>query len=182
MPINIIAFAGSLRQKSYNRSLLHYAKSVAPTDIEIEIADLLSIPLYNGDLEDQGTPQSVLDLKAKIEAAHGILIVTPEYNRSVPGVLKNTIDWLSRPPKNVFDGKPVALMGASDGGFGTIQAQTHLRATLPQIGAWVLPKPNVYMRNADEKFDANGTLTDEATKKSVQDLLTTYAAWLSRAA
>src|SRR5439155_23545899 len=120
-------FAGSLRRASYNRGLLRAARSLAPKGMNIHILDILDIPLYNEDVHERGFPEAVAQFRARIRAADALLIVTPEYNYSVPGVLKNAIDWASCPPEQPFQDKPIAIMGASTGLFGTTRAQRHLR-------------------------------------------------------
>lgn len=173
----ILAFAGSLRHKSLNKSLLKAVTNLAPETVTIEIYDIKDIPLYNGDVEDAGTPQPVLDFKAAITAADAVIIATPEYNYSIPGVLKNTLDWVSRSP-NAISGKPVMILGASDGYFGTARAQLALRNILFRLNAFVLPQPEVYVPMAQNKFNEAGDLTDEETKKRIQELLTTFLRWL----
>lgn len=177
---HIALICGSLRKKSFNHALALVAMQSVPAGHTIELIEWADVPVYNGDIEDAGMPESVARIRQKLEAANGILFVTPEYNRSIPGGLKNLIDWLSRPPKNMFDGKPIALMGASDGNFGTIQCQTHLRAILPQIGGWVMPSPNVYVIRAQDKFNTELQLTDQFTKDSVTKLLTAFTNWINK--
>jgi chromate reductase len=149
-----------------------------PESMSLEIFDLSPIPLYNGDVEATGIPEPVQNFKARIAAADALLIATPEYNYSIPGVLKNAIDWASRPPKDSpLNGKPVAIMGASGGPGGTIRAQMHLRHVFVFTNMLPLNKPEVRVMRAAEKFDAEGRLTDEATRKEVRALLEALAAW-----
>jgi chromate reductase, NAD(P)H dehydrogenase (quinone) len=178
-PITLLAFCGSLRQKSHNRSLLEAVKTLLPEGMSLEIYDIKDIPLYNADTEAIGTPPPVLDFKAKIQAADGIIIATPEYNYSIPGGLKNALDWISRVP-NPISGKQVVIMGASSGYFGTARAQLALRNILFRLNAFVLPQPEVYVTMAAEKFNENGELTDEETKKRLKELLDTFCQWVNR--
>jgi chromate reductase len=178
--ISILGFAGSLRKGSFNRSLLRTAKEVVPQEAELESFDLEGIPPFNQDLENQ-PPQKVKEFKAKIRAADAILIVTPEYNYSIPGVLKNAIDWASRPyGDNALEGKPVALMGASIGMLGTARAQYHLRQSFVWLNMYPLNQPEVMVPFAQEKFDANGTLTDQKTKEKVKELLESLIRWTKK--
>jgi chromate reductase, NAD(P)H dehydrogenase (quinone) len=175
--IKILGFAGSLRKGSYNKALLRAALEMVPQDAEIETFDLAGIPPYNQDL-DNDMPQIVLDFKAKIRAADSILIVTPEYNFSIPGVLKNAIDWASRPyGDNAFAGKPAAIMGASIGLFGTARAQYHLRQSFVNLGINALIAPEVMVPAAADKFDKDGRLTDDTTRQMVKKLLESLVAW-----
>ena len=163
--IHILGFAGSLRKQSYNRALLSAANEVAPEDATLEIFDLEGIPPFNQDLEDK-PPEKVKDFKVKIRAADAILIVTPEYNYSIPGVLKNAIDWASRPyGDNAFEGKPVAVMGASIGMLGTARAQYDLRRSFVFLNMYPMNQPEVMIPFAQDKIDSNGRLTDEKTRQ-----------------
>jgi chromate reductase len=168
---NVVGFAGSLRRGSYNRALLRAATELAPPELHIVIHELDAIPLYNGDIEAAGTPQSVGQLRDAIREADGLLIATPEYNYGVPGVLKNTIDWLSRPPRNsALNGKVAALIGASPGIMGTARAQSQLRQAFVFTNTPTLLQPEVLVGHAHEKFDADGRLVHEATR----DFLATF--------
>jgi chromate reductase len=168
---NIVGFAGSLRRGSYNRALLRAAAELAPPALHIVIHDLDGIPLYNGDVEAAGAPQSVLQLRAAIRKADGLLIATPEYNHGVPGVLKNTIDWMSRPPSdNALNGKVAAVMGASSGMTGTARGQSQLRQAFVFTNTYALLQPEVLVGRAHEKFDADGRLLHQATR----DFLATF--------
>ncbi len=178
--INILGFAGSLRKDSYNRSLLRAASELVPEGAGLEIFDLDGIPPFNQDLENQ-PPQKVRDFKAKIRAADAILIVTPEYNYSIPGVLKNAIDCASRPyGDNAFEGKPVAVMGASIGMLGTARAQYHLRQSFVFLNMLALNQPEVMVPFAQEKVDKTGRLTDPQTRDKVKALLQGLVAWTKR--
>lgn len=176
----VLGFAGSLRKDSYNKSLLRAAVDLAPDDMKLETFDLEGIPPFNQDLEMK-MPVKVKEFKAKIRAADAILIVTPEYNYSVPGVLKNAIDWASRPyGDNAFEDKPVAVMSASSGMLGGARAQYHLRQSFVFLNAHLLNKPEVMVTFANEKIDENGKLTDEMTRKKVKELLDALVAWTER--
>jgi len=170
-PMTILGIAGSLRKLSYNRAALRAAQELVPNGAKIEIFDLDGIPVFNQDEEKQ-VPVKVTELKARVRAADAILFVTPEYNYSIPGVLKNAIDWASRPyGDNAWDDKPVAVMGASVGFAGTARAQYHLRQVFVYLNMHALNKPEVMIANAHERFDENGNLKDEKTKQHIRQLL-----------
>jgi chromate reductase len=169
--MKVLGICGSLRKASYNAMALRAARKLAPAGMEIEIADISAIPFYNDDIRAAGEPQAVADLKARVRAADAILLVSPEYNFSVPGVLKNTLDWMSRPPEPPFDGKPVAIMGASGGPLGTARGQYDLRKILVYMNTFTVNKPEVFIGMAQNKFNAEGELTDETTAKFISDLL-----------
>jgi len=178
--VHILGFAGSLRKQSYNRFLLSAATEMVPGIATLEVFDLEGIPPFNQDLEQQ-PPEKVKEFKAKIRAADAILIVTPEYNYSIPGVLKNAIDWASRPyGDNALDGKPVAVMGASPGMTGTARAQYHLRQTFVFLNMYPLNRPEVMVPSANEKIDENGKVKDERTRKKIKDLLESLVAWTKK--
>jgi chromate reductase len=178
--VNILGFAGSLRKDSYNKALLREAVKLVPTGAKIEFFDLEGIPPFNQDLE-QSMPDRVKEFKAKIRAADAILIVTPEYNYSIPGVLKNAIDWASRPyPDNSFQGKPVAMMSASTGLLGGARAQYHLRQVFVFLDMHPINKPEVFVTFAPSKFDEKGVLTDETAKELIRKLLENLVAWTQR--
>jgi chromate reductase len=178
--VHILAFAGSLRKQSYNRSLLSAATEMVPEDAILEVFDLEGIPPFNQDLEHQ-PPEKVREFKAKIRAADAILIATPEYNYSIPGVLKNAIDWASRPyGDNAFDSKPVAVMGASVGMLGTARAQYDLRRSFVFLNMFPLNQPEVMVPFAQDKVNSNGRVTDEKTRKKIKELLQSLAAWTRR--
>jgi chromate reductase, NAD(P)H dehydrogenase (quinone) len=170
--IHIAALAGSLRKLSYNKGLLRAAQELLPEGVTLEILPLDDIPLFNQDVEELGDPEPVKVFKDKIRRADALLIATPEYNYSVPGVLKNAFDWASRPPgQSVLTGKPVAIMGASPGRFGTVRAQLHLRQSLLYVNAQTLNKPEVMIPLAAQKYDAQGNLVDEETRAHIRALL-----------
>jgi chromate reductase len=175
-PINVLGFAGSLRKGSYNRGLLRAAQEVVPENMRLEIFDLALIPLYNNDIE-ANPPQAVLDFKARLAAADALLIACPEYNYSISGVLKNAIDWASRPPKeSPLNGKPVAIIGAG-GGLGTARAQYHLRQVAVFTNMFPLNKPEFMVPRAWEKFDASGNLSDEGLKERLAKVLVALVEW-----
>lgn len=167
----ILAISGSLREKSTNTMALRAAKKLAPKGIDIELADISGIPLYNGDLHIDGEPEKVSLLIKKIRDAHAILIASPEYNFSIPGGLKNALDWISRPPNPSFNEKPVAIMGVSPGPVGTARMQYHLRQVLVFMNTFTLNKPEVLINNSASKFDALGELIDAPTSQFIIDQL-----------
>ena len=169
--MKVLGICGSLRQGSYNAMALRATQKLAPAGMEITIADISRIPMYNDDVRVAGEPAEVSALKAQLRAADAVLLVTPEYNFSIPGVLKNTLDWMSRPPEPPFDGKVVAIMGASPGPVGTARVQYDLRKVLVFMNSFTVNKPEVFISFAQNKFNAQGELTDEATAKFVGDLL-----------
>src|SRR5262245_47185874 len=168
---NVVGFAGSLRRGSYNRSLLRATKQLAPPMLHIVIHELDGIPLYNDDIDAAGAPPGVVQLRDAVRQSDALLIATPEYNHGVPGVLKNTIDWLSRPPRdNALNGKVAALIGASPGMTGTARGQAQLRQVLGATNTYALLEPEVLVAHAHEKFAADGRLTHQATR----DVLATF--------
>ena len=178
--VRILGIAGSLRKDSYNRAALRAAQGLVPADATLDAFDLEGIPLYNQDHE-KAPPPRVAELKTKVREADAVLIVTPEYNFSVPGVLKNAIDWGSRPHgDNAWDGKPVAVMGASVGALGSARAQYHLRQTFIFLNMLPLNKPEVMISTAAQRFDEQGNLTDETSRKLIGQLLVALVAWTRR--
>jgi chromate reductase len=185
--LRILCLAGSLRRASWNRRLLQAAASLAPADIEIELYDALgAVPLFDEDLEqaEPDGPAGVRTLRAAIAAADGLLIATPEYNHALPGVLKNALDWLSResPQGAVLVERPVAVLGASSGPWGTRLAQASLRQVLHTCGALVMPSPTLFVARAAEHFDAQDVLADDATRASLARFMAAFAAWIHRVA
>jgi chromate reductase len=175
--VRVLGIAGSLRAGSYNRALLAAARELAPPGVEIEEFELRELPLYDGDVEAAGDPASVQAFKGAIRGADALLIATPEYNRGVPGVLKNAVDWASRPPLgSPLAGKPVALMGASTGRGGTARAQEQLRAALEFSRAAVLAAPEVLVSEAYLRFEGQGRLVDEETRGQIRALLEALSA------
>jgi chromate reductase, NAD(P)H dehydrogenase (quinone) len=180
----IIGISGALRRGSYNAALLRGATELAPPGLAIEVASIREFPLYDGDVEEaSGLPPAVSRLKDRIAAADGLLLVTPEYNNSIPGVFKNAIDWLSRPARDiprVFGGKPVALMGATPGQGGTALAHAAWLPVLRTLGALAWSGPRVYVSNAAKVFDAEGRITDAAIRASVEKHLRGFAEFVAR--
>lgn len=178
--IRILGIAGSLRQKSYNRAALRAAAELAPEGATVEIFELDGIPGFSED-DEQNPPAKVLELKRKVREADAILFVTPEYNYSIPGVLKNAIDWASRPyGDSAWNGKPAAIMGASVGSIGTARAQYHLRQVMVFLNMFPVNQPEVMIGAAHERFDAEGNLTDEQTKEFISQLLRNLVEWTRR--
>lgn len=181
-PLKVLAFAGSLRKKSYNKALIRAAVEVKPDDIIIDVFDLEGIALFNDDLV-QTPPEIVVEFKNRIRQADALLIATPEYNYSVSGVLKNALDWASRPKEgNPLQGKPVAIMSASTGRLGGARAQYHLRQTFVFLDIHPINHPEVMLSNAKNSVDVNGNLTNETTKKLIRQLLTALAKWTKQLA
>lgn len=181
--IRILGIAGSLRRGSYNRAALRVAQGLVPPGTKLDIFELDgNIPGFNQD-EEQSPPPKIVELKRRVREADAILIVTPEYNYSVPGVLKNAIDWASRPyGDSAWTGKPVAIMGASIGSIGTARAQNHLRQMFVFLNMFAINQPEVMISNASEKFDSSGNLTDETSKKLIGQLLHSLVDWTVRLA
>ncbi len=178
--MKIAAFTGSLRKGSFNHGLLIAAQELAPQGMEIEILDIGQLPLFNQDLE-MNLPAAVVDFKAKVKAADAILIATPEFNYSIPGVLKNALDWGSRPyGTNSFEDKPAAIMGASGGMTATARAQYHLRQTFVFLNVHALNRPEVMVPTAADKFDQNGKLTDQKTRDKIKEMLEALVVWHDR--
>ncbi len=179
-PLTILGIAGSLRRQSFNRGLLRAAQELAPADATIETFELDGIPSFNQD-EEANPPAKVAEFKQRIRSADAILLVTPEYNYSVPGVLKNAIDWASRPyGDSAWNGKPVAVMGASVGAIGTARAQYHLRQMFVFLNMYPVNQPEVMLAHAHKHFDHEGKLTDEAAKKLIRQLLEELVSWTRR--
>jgi chromate reductase len=173
----ILGIPGSLRKASFNRAALRAAQELVPPGVSVEVFDLGGIPPFSED-DEQNPPPRVVALKGKIREADAILIATPEYNYSIPGVLKNAIDWASRPyGDNAWDGKPVAIMGASIGAMGTARSQYHLRQTFVFLNMHPLNRPEVMISNAAQRFDANGSLVDPTSRKLVGQLVENLVAW-----
>ena len=179
--VKVLGIGGSLRKGSYNRALLRAAKEVAPSEMEIRIFDnetLLMIPTFNEDVRQQGDPETVEIFKREIAHADALLFSIPEYNYSMSGVLKNVIDWASRPPaESPLDGKPIAIMGASVGSSGTLRAQMHFRQLCVFTNMLPLNKPQVYVSHSAEKFSSDGRLTDEETSYKLGQLTEALLEW-----
>ena len=179
-PVRILGIAGSLRRESYNRAALRAATELVPEGATIGTFELDGIPGFNQD-EEQNPPAKVTELKRRIREADAILFVTPEYNYSVPGVLKNAIDWASRPyGDSAWSGKPAAIMGASIGMIGTARAQYHQRQRMVFLNMFPVNQPEVMIGNASERFDASGNLTDDTTKDFIRQLLQNLVEWTRR--
>ena len=176
--IEVAAVVGSLRRHSFNRSLLQSAMLVQPEQMHIYEVPIDDLPFFNEDLERQGDPPPVRKLKEQFGRADAILVITPEYSYSIPGVLKNALDWASRPAnRSVLRGKPAAIMGASAGRSGTMRAQLHLRQIFVQIGAVPMPGPELYVTFAQDKFNALGELSDQTSLDLMKQLLTGLVDW-----
>src|ERR1041384_7787012 len=179
-PIRILGIAGSLRRDSYNRAALRAATELAPAGASIETFELDGIPGFNQD-DEQNPPAKIVELKRRIREADAVLFVTPEYNYSVPGVLKNAIDWASRPyGDSAWNGKPAAIMGASVGAIGTARAHYHLRQMMFFLNMFPVNQPEVMIANASERFDAQGNLTDDTSKELIRQLLQSLLDWTRR--
>jgi chromate reductase len=176
----IVGISGSLRKGSLNTAMLRAASELMPSGSVLDILSLSGIPLFNSDLEKEGTPDSVAELRKQIGDSDGLLIATPEYNYSIPGVLKNGLDWASRPPRrSAMVRKPIAIMGAG-GMMGTVRAQMHLRQMLLHDDSRVMSKPELFVSRAFDKFDASGRLVDEPTLQQLQKLLSAFMTWIER--
>jgi chromate reductase len=179
--IKVLGICGSLRKNSYNAMALRAAGENLPPGMSLDIFDKMAeIPPYNEDVKEKGFPPAVADLRIRVKSADALLFVTPEYNYSMSGVLKNAIDWASRPPDHPFNGKPVAIMGASMSLYGTARAQYHLRQSCVFLNMFPINKPEVLIIQAQNKFDAQGKLTDEATRQFIADLMLALDAWTKR--
>jgi chromate reductase len=179
--ITIFGIAGSIRGNSFNRAVLRSARILVPDGTELDVFDdLAEVPPFNEDNE-QSPPHVVSDMKARIRRADAVLFVTPEYNYSVPGVLKNAIDWASRPyGDSAWEGKPTAIMSASPGFIGGVRAQHHLRQSLVFLDMHPLNRPEVIITNAGAHFDHDGTLIDPASRESIRRLLSSLVTWTRR--
>src|SRR5687768_10540593 len=179
-PLRILGIAGSLRRQSYNRAALRAATLLAPEGATIELFDLDGIPGIS-EHNEQDPPPNAPDLKPHIRDSAAVLFVTPEYNYSIPGVLKNAIDWASRPyGDSAWSGKPAAIMGTSPGAVGTARAQYHLRQVMVFLNTFPINQPEVMIAKAHERFDAEGNLTDEATREFIRRLLQSLVDWTRR--
>ena len=180
--VRVVSLCGSLRQGSFNRGVERALTALAPKTMSISALEGLGdLPLYNTDIENAGFPPPVTAMGEAIREADGLVIVTPEYNNSVPGVLKNGIDWLSRLPDQPFSEKPVALISASPGMFGGVRSQMALRPALVTLNAFVMNRPGVFIAQARSKFDPETSdLTDEATRDLIAKQLSAFAEWILR--
>lgn len=179
--MKILGICGSLRKASYNMAALRACSELMPQGMTLHITSIADIPMYNQDVMDAGMPDPVKRIRGEMAAADGLLLASPEYNFSVPAPLKNVIDWASRAPNQVFQDKPVALFSASSPGpLGGARVQYDLRKILTQLWAYPLPRPEVFIGMAHTKFDAQGKLTDETTRKFLTDLLVGFKDWIAR--
>jgi chromate reductase, NAD(P)H dehydrogenase (quinone) len=179
--IRVVGFAGSLRRGSFNKGVIRAAAESAPSGLLVQVFDLADIPLYNQDIEDAGEPASVVALKQAIAGADALLVATPEYNHGIPGVLKNALDWASRPrATSPLRDKPVAVTGASTGTGSTARAQAQLREAFVLTGACVMPLPELLIGAAASRFDDDGNLTDSEVRASLVELLEALRAWAVR--
>jgi chromate reductase len=178
--LKILGICGSLRKASFNMAALRACSELMPQGTTLHITSLAELPMYNQDVFDAGLPDAVKRLRSEIVAADGLLIASPEYNFSLSAPLKNAIDWASRPPNQAFQDKPVAIFSASGGPLGGARVQYDLRRILGQLWAHVLPRPEVFIGSAAGKFDPQGKLTDETTRKFLSDLLVGFKDWIAR--
>ncbi len=176
-PISVLGICGSLRQGSFNRAALNTAIELRPAGMEVTVADISAIPLYNEDVRAQGFPPPVETFRQQIKAADALIFACPEYNYSMSGVLKNAIDWASRPPDQPFAGKPIAILGAAAGMAGGARAQLHLRHSCVFLDMHPLNKPEVLIFQAQNKFDASGKLTDDVARGLIGDLMAALLRW-----
>jgi len=182
MTRKIAVFVGSLRKGSYNRKMAGVLMTLAPATLKLEIVEIGGLPLYNQDYDDEGKPpQSWVAFREQVKAFDGVLFVTPEYNRSVPAVLKNAVDVASRPyGKNVWAGKPGAVISVSPGAIGGFGANHHLRQSLVFVDVPAMPQPEAYIGSAAQLFDESGNVTNEKTREFLVRFLDAFAAWVDR--
>ena len=178
--LNVLGICGSLRKKSYNAAALRAAVELAPPGMKIEIGSIADLPMFNQDVLDAGMPEPVQRFRAAVAKADGLLIVSPEYNFSVPAPLKNAIDWGSRQPNQVFQDVPIAIFSAAPGPVGGARMQYDLRKILVQLWGHVLPRPEVFIAHAASKFSDEPRLTDETSRKFVAELLAGFRDWILR--
>jgi len=178
--MKILGISGSLRKASFNTAALRACRELMPQGMTLEIAEIGDIPMFNQDIFDAGLPAPAKRFRDAVTAADGVLIASPEYNFSLTPALKNAIDWASRPPNQSWQDKPVAVFSASAGPLGGARVQYDMRRILGQLWAHVLPRPEVFIGSASTKFDAQGKLTDEATRKFLAELLAGFGPWITR--
>jgi chromate reductase len=178
--LKVLGISGSLRKNSFNTAALRTCAELMPAGMTMTYARIDDIPLFNQDVFDAGLPEPAKRFRAEVAAADGLLIASPEYNFSVTAALKNAIDWGSRAPNQVFQDKPIAIFSATTGPVGGARNQYDLRRILSQLWGHVLPRPEVFIGNAASKFDAQGRLTDEATRKFLSELLAGFQQWIVR--
>ena len=177
--MHILVINGSLRKESFNRKLAVAAQGVMPDGVTSELAELHGIPLYDGDVEAAGLPESVVAFRQKIAAADGVLIAMPEYNFSISGVLKNAIDWASRPPAQPFHSKPVAMLGTG-GMSGTLRGQMHLRQVFLYLQSYPMGRPEFMLAHASKQFDAEGQMMDEKAVEQLTKFVEAFVAWVGK--
>lgn len=180
MSLKVLGICGSLRKASLNMAALRACTDLLPAGMTLEIGSIADLPMFNQDVLDQGMPAPVKRFREQVAAADGLLIASPEYNFSIPSPLKNAIDWGSRAPNQVFHEKPVAIFTVAPGPVGGTRAQYDLRRVLSQLWGHVLPRPEVFITHAAGKFDAQGGLTDETTRKFLGELLAGFGPWITR--
>ena len=178
--LNVLGISGSLRKSSYNTAALRACAGLMPAGMKLTIATIGDLPMYNQDVFDAGIPEPVRRFEAEVRAADAVLIASPEYNFSVTPVLKNAIDWLSKLPKQPWQDKPAAIFSATTGPVGGARGQYDLRKILAQLWCYILPKPEVFIGAAQTKIDAQGNITDEATRKFLSDMLVAFQPWIIR--
>ncbi len=179
--IHLLGFTGSLRQESYNRALLHATIDAAPEGVTVKTTEIGDIPLYNADLDTESPPEPVRRFREEIGAADGLLIATPEYNYSIPGGLKNAIDWASRPAmSSVLKRKPIGIMGTGSGRFGSVRAQMALRQVFVFTESYVMLKPEIVLPNAAIIFDAQRNLVDDDVRSLLAQYMSAFADWTRR--
>ena len=178
--MQILGICGSLRKASLNMAALRACNELLPSGMTMRITSIADLPMFNQDVFDAGLPEPVKRFRAAVSAADGVLIATPEYNFSLPPLLKNAIDWVSKMPNQPFMNKPIAVFSSSQGPLGGARVQYDVRRILGQLWAHVLPRPEVFIGSAPGKFDAQGKITDEATKKFLADLLAGFKPWVER--
>ena len=178
--LKVLGICGSLRKASFNMAALRACGEMMPEGMSLTIARIDDIPIFNQDVFDAGIPEAAKRLRAEVAAADGVLIASPEYNFSLTAALKNAIDWASRPPNQSWQDKPVAIFSVSAGPMGGARVQYDLRRILGQIWAHVLPRPEVFIGASASKFDAQGRLTDETTRKFLGELLAGFKPWILR--
>lgn len=178
--MHLLGISGSLRKNSLNTAALRACQDLLPAGVTLSLFDIAAIPLYNEDVREQGFPPAVQQFREQIAAADALIFATPEYNYSIPGVLKNAIDWASRPPEQPFENKPIALIGATPGGLGTSRSQYHLRQVFIYLNGLLLNRPEVMISSAPAKFDAQGQLIDPATAEQLRKMLLALVAWSQR--
>ena len=178
--VKVLGISGSLRKGSYNTAALRAATELLPDGMTLDFADISQLPLYNEDVRQAGFPPPAQKLREQIRAADALLFAMPEYNYSISGVLKNAIDWASRPPDQPFDGKPIGIMGATPSLWGTTRAQYHLRQMCVYLNMFPVNKPEVLIAQAQSKFDAELRLTDKTTRDMIAQLLVALRDWTRR--